>query len=147
MQVDVTVKGDRDAVELIERLAKRLDNGKSQLGSLVETIMAMQRGRFERRGVRWKRLAPSTLKKDAEQGRDPRTLVLTGATRRSLTVRGAPGQIIRITPTSLTFGTSLYQAKIQKRGNANLPKRSAAGLTRAQSKTLVSELRDLLLED
>jgi hypothetical protein len=147
MRVDVTVKGDREAVALVERLSRRLDDNRSQLGSLVDVILAMQRGRFAGRGVRWRRLAPSTIKTDARQGRDPRTLVLTGATMRSVTVRGAPGQIIRLTPTSLTFGTSLYQARIQAKGNANLPKRKAVGMTRAQRQTLVKDLRDLLLED
>ncbi len=147
MDIDVTVRGDKQAIELVERLSRRLANNQPALGSLVDTIMAMQRGRFERRGVRWKRLAPSTVKKDAQQHRDPRTLVLTGATMRSVTIRGAPGQIIRLTPTSLTFGTSLFQARIQARGNARLPKRKAVGMTRAQRQTLVKELRTLLLED
>lgn len=145
MQVDVVVR-EREAAQLVSRLARRLDDGRPALTGLVDRILFFQRERFEGRGTRWRKLAPSTQRKDLQQHRDPRTLVLTGALMRSLTVRGAPGQFLTITATDLRFGTRIYYAVFHRRGEG-VPKRAPAGLTRAQRVDLVARFRRLLTQD
>ena len=61
-------------------------------------------------------------------------------------MRGAPGQVVRVTPTTLTFGTNVWYARFAQRGIGE-PRRTVVGLTRVQRKRVVDELRSLLLED
>jgi hypothetical protein len=144
VRVDVVVSGDRPANELVSRISRRLENGAAALGGLVDQILAYQAARFEGQGSRWRRLARSTILEHRRHGAGAQPLVLTGALMRSLSVRGAPGQYIEITGTSLTLGTRLYYARFHKLGRG-VPKRVPAGLTRAQRVDLVERFRALIL--
>jgi hypothetical protein len=146
VQVDVAVRGDHEAVRLVSRLARRLDDGRPALVGLVDRILFFQRERFAGRGARWRKLSRATVRKDAAQDRDPRTLVLTGALMRSLTIRGAPGQFLRITATMLEFGTRIYYARFHRRGEG-VPRRAPAGLTRTARIDIVERFRRLLTSD
>lgn len=143
MQVDVVVR-DREAVQLVSRLARRLDDGRPALESLVDEILVFQTERFHGKGARWRKLSPATLRKHARHGRGAQPLLLTGALMRSLTERGAPGQFLEIRTNQLRFGTTIYYARFHKRGEG-VPKRVPAGLTRAQRVELVDRLRSVLL--
>jgi hypothetical protein len=145
VDVDVVVR-EREAAQLVSRLARRLEDGRPALVGLVDRILFFQRERFEGRGARWRKLSPATRRTDVRQHRDPRTLVLTGALMRSLTVRGAPGQFLTITATDLRFGTRIFYARFHKRGQG-VPRRAPAGLTRAQRVDIVERLRRLLTSD
>lgn len=146
MQVDVTVTGAEQTAALVNRLSRRLADGTTQLKGLVDMLLEAESERFAGRGQRWKRISPRTLRKDAQERRDPRPMRVTGRLMRSLTIRGAPGQIVRVSPTTLTFGTSIFYAHFHHRGEG-VPKRTLVGLTRVQRKRVVDELRDLLLTD
>lgn len=145
MQVDVLVR-EGEAVALVGRLERRLDDNRTALQGLVDRILYFQRERFEGRGARWRKLSKQTLRLDREQGRDPRPLVLTGALMRSLTQRGARGQFLEISSNQLRFGTRIYYARFHKEGRG-VPKRAPAGLTRVQRVELVERFRRLLIED
>lgn len=146
LDVDVRVSGDKEAAALADRLAGRLSDGTPALRGLVDTLLEAQAERFVARGVTWKPTAASTRARDARGGRDPRLMVLTGALLRSLTVRGARGQVVRITATSLRFGTRIYYARFHQRGDG-VPKRTVVGLTRLQRNAVVTELRQLLTRE
>lgn len=143
MQVDVFVTGREQAVELVGRLAQRLEDGRPAFLRLIDRLLIFQRERFEGHGTRWRKLAPATRRLDRQQGRDPRTLVFTGALMRSLSVRGAPGQFLEVTADQLRFGTRIYYARFHKQGQG-VPKRPPAGLTRTQRVELVDHFRHLL---
>lgn len=146
MDIEVRVTGEKATAQLLNRLSHRLDDGRTQLGGIVDQLLAAERARFRGQGQRWKPLASSTRKRDARGGRDPRLMINTGTLMRSLTVRGAPGQIVRVTPTTLTFGTRIWYAKFHHRGQG-VPKRTLVGLTRAQKAHVVGEVKDLLFKD
>lgn len=146
MQVEVVVRGDEEAQDLLSRLARRLEDGRPQLLGLVDMLLGAQRERFLGRGSRWKRLAPATIREHRRHGLGPAPLILTGTLMRSITQRGAPGQVVRVTPTTLTFGTRIWYAKFAHRGIGE-PRRTVVGLTRVHRKNVVAQLRDLLLED
>jgi hypothetical protein len=144
VEVNVVARGDREAVALVDRLSRRLGDGRPALTGLVDEILAFQNERFHGKGARWRRLAPATIREHARHGRGAQPLVLTGALMRSLTERGAPGQFIEITATQLRLGTRIYYARFHKRGQG-VPKRVPAGLTRVQRGALVERLREVLL--
>lgn len=142
MQVDVIVKGDRQAASLCHKLSRRLADGTPQFQGLVEALLEAQSERFAGRGTRWKRLSRATIRREGPH----RTLVLTGQLMRSLTVRGASGQVVRITPSSLTFGTRIYYAHFHHKGKG-VPRRTVVGLSKVQRKSAVQEWARLLMED
>jgi phage gpG-like protein len=146
MRVDVVVRGAEEAASLLERLGRRLEDGTPQLRKLVDLLVDAQLERFHGRGQRWRKLAKSTLRWHREHGAGTRPLILTGELMKSLTVRGARGQVVRVTPTSLSFGTRVWYARFHHRGEG-VPRRTVVGLTRIQRKRVVYELRRLLVED
>jgi hypothetical protein len=146
VDVDVVVRGDLEAVRLVSRLVRRLEDGRPALVGLVDRILFFQRERFEGRGTRWRRLAAGTLRWHRKRGRGAQPLILTGALMRSLTDRGAPGQFLQITSTTLSFGTRIYYARFHKRG-LGVPKRVPAGMTRGQRVDIVERFRRLLTAD
>lgn len=143
MQVDVEVRGAREASELVARLARRMEDGRPALLGLVDLLLESEQERFAGRGQRWRALARSTIRRKHGRGRP---LVLTGELMRSLTMRHAPGQSLTVTPTSIRFGTRVWYARFHQQGRG-VPKRTIVGLTRVQKRSLVAELRRVLLED
>ncbi len=141
MNVELVIRGERQAIALLDRLARRLHDGTPQLFSLVDQLIEAERERFAGRGIRWRKLAPSTIRRK----RDPRPLVNTGELMRSLTTRGHAQQLVTVRPGELRFGTRLWYAQFPQKGKGQ-PKRTVVGLTRLQRKSVVHELRDLLVE-
>lgn len=146
INVDVTVTGEKPTRALIARLSRRLADGRPQLRGIIDDLYAAHRARFRGQGQRWKPVKASTIKRDLRGGRDPRLMINTGALMRSLTARNAPGQIIRVTPTTLIFGTNIWYAKFHHHGDG-VPKRTVVGLTRTQRAKIVADVKDLLFKD
>lgn len=146
LRVDVDVRGDRPAAALLHRLSARLDDdGRPQLLSLLDELTEAQEERFRGQGVRWRKLAPSTLRLDRQQGRDPRPLVLTGELRESLTRIGHPRMLVQVRRGELRFGTTVYYARFHQKGEG-VPKRAVVGLTRAWRTRILDAFRDSLLQ-
>ena len=76
-----------------------------------------------RAGGSWKPVTPKWAARKARTGGDTRILHFDKALRRSVTKRGATGQILEYTPTSLTFGTSIKYAAVHQFGHGKIPKR------------------------
>jgi hypothetical protein len=146
LEVDVVVRGDKETSALLRRLQQRLADGRPQLLGLVDQLTEAEAERFAGRGARWRKLAKSTRRIHHRAGRGDRPLILTGTLMRSLTVRGHPLQIVQVRPGSLKFGTRVWYARFSHRGQG-VPKRTVTGLSKPQRRTLVGELRRLLLED
>ena len=142
MNIELLVTGDRQAEQTLDRLGRRLEDGTPALYDLVDRLLEVHQERFTGRGQRWRKLDPATLRIDRQQGRDPRPNVLTGALMRSLTIRDAPGQLVRVTPNSLTFGTRIWYAQFAKK-----LRRNPVGMTREQRKQFAAELKRLLLKN
>lgn len=137
MQIDVVVREDR-AVGLLDRLTRRLDDGRPQLLRLVDQLLDAERLRFAG-GIRWKR-----AQRDVGI---PGPMIKSGRLLRSLTVRGNPDQRLVVRQQYLTFGTRVYYARFHQRGQGGMPKRVVVGLTRIQRQGVAHEYRRLLLED
>jgi hypothetical protein len=100
---------------------------------VLDDLLALNRRRFDSRGRvggrPWARLSPRTLARKARDHDDPRPLHRRRALRRSLTERRAPGQRLRLDPTSMLLGTDLPYAPFVARRRPPLPT-SRSGLLR-----------------
>lgn len=143
MRVNVTVTGGEAAIATVELLAARLDRTRAPLLSIVDDLMRFEQQLFERERD-WPPVAASTLRVDARLGRDPTLMVNTGALKRSLTQRGAAGQVIRATNMSLTFGTRVWYAKFHHFGTG-VPLRPLVGLTAGELVHVVDRLAERLI--
>jgi hypothetical protein len=146
LALDVTVTGGPRAHQTLARLVARLDDSRPPLLSLLDLILMAQRERFAGKGVRWRRLKPSTLRAKRAANEPARTLVATGRLMRSVTILGAPDQVIDVRPGLLRFGTRVWYAHFHHKGQG-VPKRAVVGLTRAWRQRLIDRLRTALLED
>jgi hypothetical protein len=144
--LDVTVTGGERAHQTLARLVTRLDDGRPQLLGLLDEILLAQRERFEGKGTRWRKLKPSTLREKRALHEPDRILVATGRLMQSVTVLGAPDQVIEVRPGLLRFGTRVYYARFHHKGQG-VPKRAVVGLTRAWRERLITHLRTALVED
>ncbi len=147
MQIDVVVRGDRQTVDLLDKLTGRLEDGRPQFLSLVSKLNEVHRDRFDGKGVRWKKLSAATKARDKRADkRGPRDeRINVGPTRRlmdSLTQPGHPKQVVRIYPDRLVFGTSVFYAKFAKSN-----RRNPVGASRDAKQDLTDRLKRLLLED
>lgn len=145
MEILIEARGVEQSASLLERLARKGENGRLLLPSLIDQLLEAERDRFAG-GVRWKRATPGTRSKDRRAGRDPRLLVNTGRLMDSLTRRGGRDQVLEIRPNELKFGTRVYYAVFHQKGRG-VARRAPVGLTRKQKTSLIDELRKLLLED
>lgn len=120
------VVNDVEARELLQELAERTKNLKPVFEKDVLELLFLY---FDRRfssggrygGGSWARLRPATIElrekmqKPARAGIDA-ILMNTLALRSSLTQRGAPYQVLKITESSMEFGTDAPGAKYQQEG-------------------------------
>lgn len=135
--INVVVEVDPKQTNVVlERLVRRLQDQRPQLTRLVGVLLHIHRQRFAGVGVRWRKL---------KRGGHP-TLIQSGDLMRSLTVAGHPLQTVVVRPNQLQFGTKVWYARFHQKGEG-VPRRTVVGMTRTQRKSVVAELRRLLLED
>jgi hypothetical protein len=144
LQVDVTLTGTRRSTELFERLESNLRDDK-QLLSIVDTLIDAQQDRFAGRGVRWKRLSPSSLRQHAKEGVGPQPLVLTGALRDSLTRKGDPNMRVELRPGNLRFGSRIFYARFHQKGKG-VPRRTVVGVPKETRPVLATKLAAFLMD-
>ena len=112
---------------------------------VARLLLDQHRERFLRSP--WLPLDPDTVRRKARQGQDPRILRVTGTLERALTVWGAPGQKLQITPDELVFGLeqsgAAYYGVFHQRGEG-VPKREVVKATQATRRRVAEALRDHL---
>lgn len=94
-------------------------------------------------GHGWAPLAPSTIARK----RGPGILVETGELMNSLTIRGAPGNVFRVTSNSLEVGSSNPKAGWHQRGHSSptrLPQRLVVGWSWEMKQRIVQRFREFV---
>lgn len=111
MRLVLEVYGDVQLQRDLLRFNERLTDLTPAWESLADEFLALEKAQFDSQGGfasgGWAPDAPSTLAYKARHGLDPRVMHATLALRESLTSRGAPGSVRRITPTSMEVGTDV----------------------------------------
>ena len=100
-------------------------------------------------GSSWAPLSDETKARKAQKGQPLQPMVATGATRRALTSKGAPGQRKSITRTQARLGLKrpgdLFYGLFHQIGAANNPLRKLVGTTKRERKSAVELFRRHLL--
>lgn len=116
----------------------------------IETRQFESEGRYASGG--WQPLTPDYLAWKVRHDLDPRILHATLAMRNSLTVRGAPGQVRRITRDEMFVGTDVrskrgfpYPAVHQNPKRSPLPRRRPVELREADRDNWVKQVQYYLV--
>jgi hypothetical protein len=149
-----------DVTAMCDEAITRLGETKGALAAASELVLRANKAKW---GQNWKPHAPSTL--EAKSGGEPG--VDTGAMKAALTERGAPGQTLEVTETTLRIGISKGKTLPGPRGNVpayafeagakfprvgagksgfmRQPKRRLMRMTPAVQKAIAAELAERLL--
>lgn len=124
MKLEVTPRGVKRTYNALEGLGERGNDARPAWPHVFEDIRDDTKSLFatEGRSAGWPAVAASTLKRDAQGGRDKRLMRSTGALERALTAERARGGVRRRLKTQARFGTSLFYADFHQRGRG-VPKR------------------------
>jgi phage gpG-like protein len=140
VQLDLSISGDEELDEKLRRIAASIEHARPLLTRVTRVLFAMQARRARRRGG--KPLAPETLRQKARLGQPKQPLVATGRTMRSLTVPGAPDQLLHITDEEVVFGTKVFHARFHQAGTKHEPKRKLIAPTKKDRGELEQPFRD-----
>jgi len=127
--VQVLMFGDKIVSTKLKRSAQAAGNIQPALNQVAGYLMQKTAAQFDSQGRRgggsWRKLSPKWLKFKAAHGFDTRILRMEGTLQRSVTRRKSKGQILVITPNSITFGTKLPHAAVHQFGYppGRMPKR------------------------
>jgi phage gpG-like protein len=105
MRIDIDVRGATRTASHFVEMHRRLAQPKPALDDVADYWRQREQRRFTTAGDgTWQPLAESTVKRKGHA----RILFDTGRGMASLTRKGAPGSVARITGATLQFGTSIY---------------------------------------
>lgn len=86
------------------------------------------------RSNKWQALSPAYARRKDQQFPGRLTMERTGALMDSLTVKGAPGRMLRKTETEMEIGTAIPYAEYHQRGGAKMPRRKVIDFTPADER-------------
>ena len=127
LNFQLLVFGDKIVTAKYRAMANATGNLIPSFHEVEDYLMDITGRQFDSQGRRgggsWKPLSPKWVARKTRMGGDTRILHFDKALRRSVTKRGAGGQILEYTPTSLTFGTSIAYAARHQFGHGKTPRR------------------------
>ncbi|WP_436664231.1 phage virion morphogenesis protein [Alicyclobacillus acidoterrestris] len=118
IRLQFDIMGERQIDRIFTGLEEAPKDWSKPFNQMADDWFDYNRETFEQQGPGWRELAASTIKERAAKGYGPAPiLVRTGLLKNSLTVRGAPQQVLNITENSMQLGTSVPYAMYHQTGN------------------------------
>lgn len=136
----------------LRRLGERAAKSRPALEKIGLRMLSDERRLFETGGrsghTPWRPLAKDTrIAKAAAGYRQPSApLIGTGDEMRSLSERGAPGNIFRVTDTYVIIGSSKPQVDLQMTGTRDMPARPPIQFTRLQQDSYLNILERFIFD-
>jgi|SRR5580765_1525354 len=136
----------------IFQIGDRADHLKPVFEHIVVKIMNREKRMFESRGATsgtyWTPLREKTVKeKRRELAPFPeRPLWRTGKLMRSLTERGAEGQILQISDDTFRFGTKINYAAFHESGNKNMAARPPLVIPKKHAQEYIDDIERYVFE-
>lgn len=146
--------GDVQFARRLQRIAAKSRDMRPVFHRLADDFYAIERRQFDSQGgyasAGWRPLAASTVAARAAKGQGDHILDATGAMRRSLTTKGAPGARRRVTFDELFVGTAVKSAKgfpypaVHQRGSGHVPRRRPVELREEDKVRWIKEVQHYL---
>jgi hypothetical protein len=147
LKFSIEADGDKLISRELLDLGDRALDARPAFRLIADDFREFETARFDSRGEgTWRPLSPSTVFAKASRGLDPRILHATGALRRSLTHKRAPGSYSRVFPNFMLFGSSISYAHFLQTGTRKMPARKPLGFTEAQKVTTLKRLQRWVVE-
>jgi phage gpG-like protein len=125
--VSVEVFGDKIVERELLRFSHAAENMRPAGQEFMDYMRGIEREQFNTQGASgsggWAPLKPATVAQKARRGHDPRILRATGALFGSLTSRGGPNHLEKISANEWFYGTSDPKAKFHQKGTRRMPRR------------------------
>jgi phage gpG-like protein len=149
MKFEVLVFGEKKIATQFTRMGDDIINASPAFEDVADYLMKTTETTFNSEGRRgggsWKALTAKWFTRKLRKGWDPRILHKFGDLRESVTRRGATGQILEITDTSLLFGSKLDYAARHQFGHRQTPERPFVKVTTVDSVKIRDMIRDHLM--
>jgi hypothetical protein len=137
MRLEVYERGAERAASRFTRMQRRFQNPEPGFREVADFYRDRMRRRFASMGDgTWAPDAAETVRRKGSA----RPWIDSGKTMRSVTARGAPGSVEKMTKTSMRFGTSIFYARFASR------RRPLFNVTKADRRQVVSRFTRYLLE-
>lgn len=111
----------------LRNLKAEVFDPKAALNDIVDDQLRVIGATFSSQGRRyggsWQALDKDTVKEKRAAGEDPRILIATGKLYRAYSVRGARHQVLHITRSGITLGSTLGYAGVHQYGTDDVPQR------------------------
>lgn len=150
MQFQVLVFGEKAVATKFTRTGDYARDAAPAFENIADFLLQTTETTFESQGRRgggsWKALTAEWFNRKLRKGWDTRILHKFGDLRRSVTRRGATGQILDVTHNSLRFGSSLDYAARQQFGYRGTPKRPFIKVTQLDRVKIRDMIRDHMMQ-
>jgi len=145
VHVYIEVFGDKQISRELLRWGERAIRATPLWNSLYRDLVNIEKVQFLTQGQHgsggWAELAPSTVRDKASRGYPPWILRATETLFKSLTVRGATGQIKEIGPDFMRFGSDIPYGIYHQHGTVHMPMRKVIDLTELERVAIVKKIQ------
>lgn len=118
-----TVLGDVQLHRALSRIVSASNDLSKPFEDAGEEFRDIEEERFDNEGFGWAALAASTIARKLRLYGVKPILRATDALYKSLTIKGAAGNISRVFPLKAEFGTSIFYAIFHQTGTSRMPAR------------------------
>lgn len=149
MRLALTVRGVDHAATHVIGIGERAVDARPAFEVIARDLMSDERRRFDSDGFgTWPKLDPDTIRRKRARNLSEQTLQATGALRRALTQKSAPGQRLEIGRSQMRFGLqpsgAAYYGKFHQQGKG-VPKRLVIAVTPRQRTQITSKVRAFIV--
>lgn len=142
LDLSLSLAGDVQLNRTLIGISTRGTDFRPAWQAITDRLLTIEGQQFASEGAYgstgWPALAPSTIERRQSQGYGAGPILdMTGALKRSLSVKGAEGQISVIEPASMAFGTGIEYAGLHQTGTGRMPARKPLELPERDRKVIV----------
>lgn len=143
--VNLTVFGDVQIERSLLRWGERALRATPLWNSLYQDLLNIEKVQFLTEGAHgsggWPELADSTVQDKAKRGQSPWILRASEVLFKSLTVRGALGNIREVGPNWMRFGSDIPYGIYHQQGTVHMPMRKPLELTGMERVAIVKKVQ------
>lgn len=145
VRIDLDVDGDVQLSRQLVGISRRGTDLRPAWHQIADDLMGWERRQFDTEGAfgsgGWAPLSPWTVMQKQMLGQDNGILHRSGALMRSLTTKGASGNVTSVSPHQLVFGTTIPYARYHQSGTARMPMRKPIELPEQARRSAVKTLQ------